>query len=655
MNGQTTRAVSGIPEGYLAIPVNAADQGAALRLCVLVRETPDPAAGHLVLLRDLHDAAVYLGCVVDACGRPREWIELWVQNVEGLEASLPSFRETFSNHALDARWRAQAAALAELEPGRVVSTGWETAHPRPSFLDLLKAQPVHPGADTPDGAWELCQDDERLRQAGLPPFSTSLVRYLWQPGAGAASKFVPVVSGAPQNAATVALAEILRGVDQHIALNPQAGLMLATRLAPVAYEDYVDLLAGKPWGGLEHGKRRLLFDGPYRRIADAAEVEHGPGLVFWGTQGRAGRFVETFHLKLQLLADAFALVRGYVARQQLPCLNLSAESFRVSLAESSARLPFLWSARCVLVKPGHAFALPVETSDFRYFIRARGTGLSVYLPEGLSAPTQGLGSVRIREVLPPDQGRVIVEGTLVPAEPLAVSPHDLLWLRVPLPGGRVDLYGHAYAAESLARGETRFRTVPQRLAEPVVQALRGAAGVSFARSPFEVVPLLSSPCDLYSLGVLAVRTLLVDERTTLPVALDEVLSLARQVAAEHQPDRPAGERVRAILERDRRYAESLGPHRLNRAGWTCDQAFALLPAPLWCETLALVVSLFPGLGPDSVCKDFGDVPAGALERVFDSPLEKLDTLVRRSRSLLLGDWTQNREVHAVIQDFLAKV
>ena len=100
MNRKPTRAVTGIPEGYLAIPVSAADQGAPLRLCVLVRETPDPAAGHLVLLRDLHDAAVYLGCVVDAAGRAREWLEVWVQNVDGLEASLPSFREAFSNRVM---------------------------------------------------------------------------------------------------------------------------------------------------------------------------------------------------------------------------------------------------------------------------------------------------------------------------------------------------------------------------------------------------------------------------------------------------------------------------------------------------------------------------------------------------------------------------
>jgi hypothetical protein len=355
---------------------------------------------------------------------------------------------------------------------------------------------------------------------------------------------------------------------------------------------------------------------------------------------------------MQLLAEIFRQARTFVQASQLPFLNLAADSFRVSLAEIGGGLPLLWTGRCALVKPGTAFALPVETIDFRYFIRARNAGASIYLPEGLSASLQGSGNARIRKVLPPDQGRTVLEGTLVVQERLAVSPHDLLWIRLPLPSGRLDLYGHLYAAEALAQGEIRFRSVPQQLPEAVVANLRAAEGVAFARAPFEVVPLLSTPCDLYALGVLAVRTLLVDADTTLPVALDEVLSLARQAGAEHKPDVPAGTRIRAILERDPRYAASLGPHRLNYGGLGPEEAARLLPLELWCDTLALVVSLFPGLGPDSVCRDFGDVPALALETVFNRPTEALEKLVVRSRSLIVIDWTYNQEINAAIKKFL---
>ena len=192
---KTAPKSSGIPEGFLAIPVTQTDEGAALRVCVLVRQTPDPAAGSFVVLRDLPDALVYLGCFVDGSGRPREWLELWVQNVDGLETSLPAYRETFSNASLDARWTGQARAFRELDPENFIQTGWESAHPLPSYLDLSATRPVHPGGKEANSQWELCLDDELLRKAGLPAYSTSLFRYLHQPSAGAQTQFVPVVSG----------------------------------------------------------------------------------------------------------------------------------------------------------------------------------------------------------------------------------------------------------------------------------------------------------------------------------------------------------------------------------------------------------------------------------------------------------------------------
>jgi hypothetical protein len=621
---------------------------------VLVRQTPDPVAGHFVLLRDLHDALVYLGCVLDAGGSVREWIELWVQTVDGLEASLPAQRETFSNHALDARWAANARQLRALNAECLLETGWESNHPLPSFLDLGHGAPVHPGNAQNGGRWELCQADDLLHGAGLPAYSTSLVRYLYQPAAGQESRFISTVAGAPQGPRTAPSSDVFGKADHHLPFNPQGGLMIASTLFPLSFEEHVDLLAGKPWKGIEHGRKHLTFDGPYQALEEWSEKQQNPTHIFLGTQGRAGRLVEIFHLKLQLLADLVRQVRTAVSHSQLPFLNLAGDSFRVKLGPAGAGIPLLWTGNGLLVKPSDAYALPVETSDFRYFIRARSTGASIYLPEGLSATLQGAGNVRLRKVLPPDQDRTILEGTLVTEERLSNSPNDLVWIRLPLPAGRIDLYGHLYATEGLAQGEARFRTVPQRLPDGVVATLRAAEGVAFARSPFEIVPLLSTPCDLYSLGVLAVRALLVDEETTLAVALDDVLSLARQVAAEHKAEVPLGERIRSIFDKDKRYAASLGPHRLTRQDIDAPEAFQWIPSELWYDTLGSVLRLFPGVGPDSVCRDFGDVPALALETVFNQPLETLEKLLVRSRSLILIDWNLNREVHTAIKSYLER-
>jgi len=646
-NTSPTGSHNGIPEGYVAIPIQEVELGAAVRLCVLVRQTPDPVAGHLVLLRDLPDAMVYLGCLADALGSVREWTELWIQNVDGLESSLPALREGFSNHTLDQRWAGYAKGFLSLNPRGVIRSGWETKHPLPAFLDIGRQEPVHPGPA--DNRWQLCQDDQALQAAGLPAFKTSLFRYLYQPGSKE-SGFVPVVAGAPASPSTRPLNEALKDSQSQVSLNPQAGLLMTQAFAPLSFEDYVDLLGGKGWKGIEHGKRTLTFNGVYRTLDDWNQMQQSGSHLFLGGQGKAGRFVECFHLKLQLMLEVLTSVRTFVEQQQLPFLNISSDSFRVSLTDVGSKLPFLWTANGVLVKPSQAFALPVESSDFRYFIRARSEGTSIYHPEGLNASLQSNGNVRLRKVLPPDQGRTSLEGTLVTQEKITVSPHDLLWIRLPLTVGRVDLYGHLYTTDGLAQGEARFRTVPQALGPNIDAALRAAEGVSFARSPFEVVPLLSTPCDMYSLGVLAVRTFLVNPQNTLAVALDEVLSLARQAATNYNAEVPLATRIGTIMTEDQRFAKSLAPHRLVQEAMEPMAAFELLPREMWYHTLAAIIRLFPGMGQDSHCKDFGDAPALALEVIFNKPLEDFEKLLVRSRSLVVIDWNANREVHSAIRD-----
>jgi hypothetical protein len=159
---------------------------------------------------------------------------------------------------------------------------------------------------------------------------------------------------------------------------------------------------------------------------------------------------------------------------------------------------------------------------------------------------------------------------------------------------------------------------------------------------------------MYAIAVLATRILLVDEEATLPVALDEMLSLARQVANEFKPDVSLRERLLKIVERDRRWAASLGPQRFIRETASRDLAPRVLPADIWWETLGAVVRLFPGIGPDSVCRDFGDAPVSALDRIFEETISHIRILLLRSRSLVVSDWNQNLEIHDAIYEVISK-
>jgi hypothetical protein len=85
-----------------------------------------------------------------------------------------------------------------------------------------------------------------------------------------------------------------------------------------------------------------------------------------------------------------------------------------------------------------------------------------------------------------------------------------------------------------------------------------------------------------------------------------------------------------------------------------ETASRVVPTDLWWETIGIILRLFPGAGPDSFCRDFGDAPSLALDGIFERPLAELELLQLRSRSLVIADWDQNVEVRDAIGVVMAK-
>jgi hypothetical protein len=665
------RTVTGkLPEGYAAVPVSAeqAVAGAPVRLCVLVRHEADPVGGHLVQLRAVLDARVYLGCIVDAIGTVHEWVEVWVQSLEGLGESLAAYRESLTNASMEERWRRQAAAMDRLERPEVYRTGWEglggdAARPPVTFIDASKRQAVHPVDRETGDRWTLCTDEALLERHGLAGFRTTLHRYLYLPKLGGDSVFVPVTPGAPSPACTRPMSEVHPGSAGLVAFNPGSGLMLVRTVGPIGLAAFADVLSGGNWQGRGHGRSSVdtgLTAGPVGAAGTGggggtARLQAGfHGGLFLGQQGKWGRLVESFHLKLRALVDAVESVGAVAEASQRPLLNISPESFQVRLAEPGRGLPHLWSARVTVSDPGVAVALPLAGSETAYFVAPGVSEVSIYRPAGVAtgAWATGTGTVRIREILAGGNGEeTVLEGTLATDERIECAPNDVAWMRVPIGSGRVDLYARLEPQAAMAKGEWRFRTLAQRHGVEASKALAGAKGVPLVGTTFQVVPSLTTACDLYSLGVLAVRVLLAGEKSALAVVLDEVLSLARQAGAEYDESVDLATRIGSIFGRDARWGKALGPHLLTSDAMDPAEATDLVPSSLWWETLAALVRMFPGMGPDSVCRDWGDARPGALHLVFDRAIADLEGLLRKTRSLIVIDWNYNREIHAVIRRY----
>ena len=624
-----------LPPQCRFVPITPTEIAGPVRLCAVVQQGPQPS---LILLRSSWLGRAYLGALVDANNQLHSWLELWVQSA-GERTALDE-REVGTNPEIDARWKRWAGSFAN--DARLVATGWEASHPQPVWLDVENARAVVPHDASSGECHELCTDDAALMVGGLDSFSDSARRFLalkGQPGAGFLSSLADIPTGA--RAAAEALPDGGKGL---IPFNPEAGFVLVRRLAPLEWEAYSGLLSGRTFRGLSAGRPPVKLGGPYAALDDWDRLQQNGAYLFSSSRGRAGRFNETFHLKLLLLQSMLQEVRAAVAAVQLPLLNLGPTAFRVDLSPQAGALPVLWTARAVLSEPAATLAL-TASGELRYFKPVAGFTASIFRPEGAGRATRGRGDLRLRKVMT-SGGRTLVEATVVSPEISAASPRDLVSVRLPLPGaGSIDLVGNIDAAEALAQGEARFRTAPLPLSPAIQSTLSGLEGGVFPGTPFETIPLLSTPVDLFALGVLGVQLFLAGSGKALPTALDELLSMVRAAGAEGKP----GERFQSLAAADARWSQSLGSHHHGHGVATSAEAAGLLPIELWWDTLATLGRFFAGSGAHAFCRDFGDAPAYQLEVAFDAPLAALDALVLRSQSLLLCDWPSNREIARVIQ------
>ena len=368
---------------------------------------------------------------------------------------------------------------------------------------------------------------------------------------------------------------------------------------------------------------------------EATGNEMADGRLFLGKHGKWGRLIETYHLKLRLLADCIAQVKGLTAQTQRPLLNLTSGSFRVSLGRAAGggggenfspiayALPFLWTAAAELVDPGDAVTLKMEASDAQYFLRGLSAPPTSFSPNPSPSPPPAAARSasarpspkppassskerfprRSASATPPDRPKMTSSGCAFPwARSASIS--TATWKKSPP-------WPPANGA-SAPNARNCPRPSPDNSRPP--RACRSPKRFStWCRCS-------RRPCDLYSLSILGARALLVNHDTTLAIVTDELLSLARQVAVEYNAAVPLGERICAIFQADPRWLNSLGPHRLTRESLTPQEAFDLVPADLWFATLAMLVRMFPAIGPDSTCRDFGDAPRGGMHKIYDPAL-----------------------------------
>jgi hypothetical protein len=638
-------ATSALPKGCILAPIHRADHSVPLTICVLVQTSGNPANDPFVLLRDLPGVRIYLGAICDALGNVQEWVEIHVQAVDAKQLEYVGQDELLTNTFFDRRWNMDSVVLRKQLPNIVIGTRMEAENPGPILI--RRSDGNAPFATVEAVPWRVCKNDELLKSQNLPGYSTSPFRYLFQPELKDSKIFIAATPDAPVNPHVQGLIELTSAPGIQAIFNPAAGFVRIVRHSPLEMESCLQILEGRAWDEANSERCVFLSDSVYADLKEWSANPKGLPFLLHGKSRAGERINEIFLLKLQLLHDLLKKVRAFVKVHQVPLLNLTPASFRIHIGQTGDLFPGLWSAESQLVRTGQAYPLQIQSTEHKYFVRLGKNEPTPFFPGSVGTNSGGIASAQIREVQMSGD-RVILDGTLVAEDYLAADPHDLLWFKLPLGEERLEFYGHLQRSDAGPR-EARFRTLPAVLSEAVVARLKGSAGVRFSKSPYEIRPLLSSPCDLFSLGVIGVRILLANSLKNLPVLLDEVLSLARRVNdIADEPEKRVTE-IQKLTQADPRLYDLVGPGALVESGYTSQQAWSAIHAPIWLESISLLLRFFPDTGANAFCKSLGDVSPVALETVFDPALQALEVLVLRLRSMFTPVFSTNDEIAAAIR------
>lgn len=622
----------------------------------------------LVILRTTSEAKICLACLVDATGRPSEWLELWIQDTSEHALRVPEAPGAKTNLALDRSFTEFCKACLSSDPAGIIMTGWESRPSAPLYIDPISLRCVVPRDPRTGAAWSLCLDEEALRDAALDSFAATAHRYLWtgrdEQGKSSFASVTPGATTTPERLT----ADTLPGCETFLPLNPGCGRMTLRRLAEYELDSFCDFLSGADqldaFGG--NPLWELSKRSPSAGRDDSLSVSGVDEA--WLTLSET-RIIESLFLRLRLWSQAVDAVQAHVRATGRPMLNVSVDSFRVACAwrrsgwgaSWDGGMPALWGAWTTLANPGASVEAEAG-AGIRYFVATAPARSGVYSLESASE-IEGLGTLRVRKVRR-DQAGLVVEADLK-LNDLIEDAGELLELTIPCRSGRVKVAANPEPSSQTRSTKDltlRLTTLPsEQLAASGIEE-----GDVLRNCVFRTVPMLGTPADLYALFVVGARLLATNAGFTLAQAVADLNRLAGAVSKE-LPDGERGgdvslltEMVGRVLLTDPTFGHALGPHLLRRNGLSPSEnpqsvpIFDAVPANLWHEVLALLITFIPAQPGVSWCQNVSEPQTGGLGRTFDAPLAAIRKTTTRVRSMIAADWYRERELASVVIEELQR-
>lgn len=650
-----------LDEDFITVPLDAGEE-ASVRLSLVVRKESDPVEGPFCRLRQLTDANVFLGCFTDRSGHILKWLELWVRDYDNIAEKLhENAFDVINNAVLDERWERQKKILEISKASHVYKTSLDTEMEYSLHVDVYNKKVGFVKDANSKTHWKICKEDDLLKRLDLAPYSTSIHRYLYLESMGAESDFLPITPNAPQNAKTKSLDEGIGGRSTLLPFNSYGGSIMVREVAPMTLEGYLCVLCGKPWEGVGQGKKKLMPNGIYKEISDEVSVGYAAGRLVSTRQGQRTWKLESLFLKVRLFYEMISQVKACVELDQKPFFALEPSSFGICLPGTSPTSPFLWDAEVVMNQTSDAIAFSVEkqtdldSRETTYFRTFRPLTASIYRPEALAQHRTLMAEVTLLKIeRDRDSGLYLISGSMRSSD---IQAHGILgrhfyFIDYSVRGKRMRLVAEMTEVDARVADKIQFKTLRLPLSSEQQLALESFIGVEQVGVYCEIFPVLGTPCDLYSLGVIGLEVLFFGSEIALAQIKDQLRTLAN-TCVDLGEEQSIVERIVQTFKAEPQMREMLMPDVLGLAPSGKDHMGLPPEERIWEGLLSVIMKMLSGL-----LKHEGYAPSLSNENnfrithVFDQPLRELGRYMAILRSLNLGDTQSTRLVSEVLDEMI---
>ncbi|HOE96261.1 MAG TPA: hypothetical protein PK847_06710 [Candidatus Sumerlaeota bacterium] len=428
-------------------------------------------------------------------------------------------------------------------------------------------------------------------------------------------------------------------------------------------DEFSDLL-----GGIEEKEFVARYQGPVAaagqrlRLARAPVGERFNRRLLFSGDGSGLDALEIFRLKWSLVGQIVRSTLEFQRRTGSPHLRLAPEHVMIHIPESGGYLPGCWTFQTRLISLGApTLEIPGQTDLPPIHVPPVGSD-PLYQAEIIRNSSFGLtqrGEFQLTGLEPSGERTVIV----------AQLHHEGLGLRWLSPKDHVHvslgrhLVGEA-AIDFLSRrdenkeysGRTLYlRSLPLDLDKTMQAELQKLRGIRVPNAQFRLLPTLHVPCDLYSLGMLLYRVLLVNDHQGIgdvALALDE---LRQDLASLADVEVDAGKEAffwDALLSGHRRpeTAEVFDRRQIfYHEHQRSDDRPNAIPRRLWHEAMVIGLQLVTQFEGFSFAAHHGDFDESYPSERLEPVVRRVEELGRRLDAALFSFTARNAEVRQALE------